>query len=163
MEVDDPQPPSPDISSLKEAAKEIMEKSDGDNKSENGDNKVNGSVMNGDSNGNGNGDSSSGHEDEDGEDSEPLEKGLVGHRAAECPKGAAAIRSQTKGVDVHKVEGVEADQEQRHEVQGESEAVVESVAVGEGLAGLELVQDEVPCTQIEINLRKHKNNNENTI
>ena len=52
-----------------------------------------------------------GHEDEDGEDSEPLEKGLVGHRAAECPKGAAAIRSQTKGVDVHKVEGVEADQE----------------------------------------------------
>ena len=43
MEVDDPQPPSPDISSLKEAAKEIMEKSDGDNKSENGDNKVNGS------------------------------------------------------------------------------------------------------------------------
>ena len=68
MEVDDPQPPSPDISSLKEAAKEIMEKSDGDSKSENGDNKVNGSVMNGDSNGNGNGDSSPDHEDEDGGD-----------------------------------------------------------------------------------------------
>merc|ERR1711994_354191 len=63
MEVDDPQ--TADISSLKEAAKEILEKSD--NSNSNGD-KVNGALTNGDSvvsNGNGNEDSSSPVDDEE--------------------------------------------------------------------------------------------------
>ena len=63
MEVDDPQ--TADISSLKEAAKEILEKSD--NSNSNGD-KVNGALTNGDSvvsNGNGNEDSSSPADDEE--------------------------------------------------------------------------------------------------
>ena len=59
MEVDDPK--TTDISSLKEAAKEIVEKSESELVSKNGD-KVNGVVMNGDNNGsNGNGDS---HDDD---------------------------------------------------------------------------------------------------
>ena len=61
------------------------------------------------------------------------------HRAAECSKGAASVSSQAQWVDVHKVESVEADQQQRHEVQREGEAVVEGVSGGQGLAGLELV------------------------
>jgi len=69
MEVDDPQ--TADISSLKEAAKEIMEKSE---KSSSNGSKVNGSVMNGDSNvsnGNGNDDSSSPAEEEEMEVEDP--------------------------------------------------------------------------------------------
>ena len=66
MEVDSP--PTTDIAALKEVAKEKLEKSESDPKSENGDNKVNGAITNGDSNGTGNGDS---HEsDEDGEEAE---------------------------------------------------------------------------------------------
>merc|ERR1711936_1402507 len=60
MEVDSP--PTTDIAALKEVAKEKLEKSESD------DNKVNGAITNGDSNGTGNGDS---HEsDEDGEEAE---------------------------------------------------------------------------------------------
>ena len=83
------------------------------------------------------------NEEQNGEDSEPLEQCLVGHRAAECPEGAASVSSQAQWVDIHKVESVEADQEQRDEVQREGEAVVEGVAGGQGLAGLELVQHKV--------------------
>ena len=104
MEVDDPQPPSPDISSLKEAAKEIMEKSDCDNKSENGDNKVNGSVMNGDSNRNGNGDSSPDHEDEDGGDEAEVEETEV-----EAPGGGAG--DQAENGDSGSKNDAEADDE----------------------------------------------------
>merc|ERR1711874_171446 len=70
MEVDDPQ--TTDISSLKEAAKEIMEKSE--NNSNNGE-KQNGSLVNGDSvsNGNGNEDSSSPPAEEEIEVEDPQE------------------------------------------------------------------------------------------
>merc|ERR1711874_858379 len=70
MEVDDPQ--TTDISSLKEAAKEIMEKSE--NNSNNGE-KQNGSLVNGDSvsNGNGNEDSSSPPAEEEMEVEDPQE------------------------------------------------------------------------------------------
>ena len=56
------------------------------------------------------------NEEQNGEDSEPLEQCLMGHRAAECPEGAASVSSQAEWVDIHKVESVEADQQQRHEV-----------------------------------------------
>ena len=81
--------------------------------------------------------------EENGEDSEPLEQSLVGHRAAECPEGAASVSSKAERVNIHEVERVEADQEQRHEVQREGEAVVEGVAGGQGLAGLQLVEHKV--------------------
>merc|ERR1711874_81781 len=70
MEVDDPQ--TTDISSLKEAAKEIMKKSE--NNSNNGE-KQNGSLVNGDSvsNGNGNEDSSSPPAEEEMEVEDPQE------------------------------------------------------------------------------------------
>merc|ERR1711874_428284 len=70
MEVDDPQ--TADISSLKEAAKEILEKSE--NNSNNGE-KQNGSLVNGDSvsNGNGNEDPSSPPAEEEMEVEDPQE------------------------------------------------------------------------------------------
>merc|ERR1711915_869957 len=65
MEVDDPK--TTDISSLKEAAKEIVDKSDSsEENTKNGDKvAVNGTTMNGESNGNG-----ADHEEEDDEDEE---------------------------------------------------------------------------------------------
>ena len=84
-------------------------------------------------------------ETEGGEHSEPEEENSVRHSAAERSQATAATCPQAERIPgkISEAESEKTQQDQREEVQGEGQTVVDGVPPGQARPGLELLQHKV--------------------